>query len=492
MLLQYWLLSYLAPVLSSVVQPALHGPGYDCQQAFPGDSLTLQTVLLCNKTVSTLYYNKTEVQLLDTRVLRLGEGECEQFQGQGFRCVEHYQCHGDSTLITDGSTSTRLVSVVTTVNVSSFHSYTYSILDTTDRKCQTYTKVCCGPGNKDIADIVNLKNVPVPEQDTCESGDESTILRCNSPPPEMEDIKTEVPRPEPPPDYVPKCGRHHSAGYRQSLINLDVKLHESQFAEWPNMCALLVKGVYNSGASLISPRWVITAAHTLPQPWEGVVRCGDWDTAGDTELYSHQERVVTRVVYHPGYDTVKGARGNLWHDLALLQTDQPFTLAPHVDTVCLPPPRQDFTGQLCAATGWGQDRFGDRGKPQVILKEVWMNILEHNSCQEKLRKTKLGSFFILDQSFTCAGGQTDKDMCTGDGGSPLMCEGPNGFVQAGIVSWGINCGLNDVPGVYVNLSNYVCWIKNTVEEIEGSDYFPYNDECNAMGTDYDYDPREAR
>ena len=46
-----------------------------------------------------------------------------------------------------------------------------------------------------------------------------------------------------------------------------------------------------------------------------------------------------------------------------------------------------------------------------------------------------------------------------------MCEGPDGFVQAGIVSWGINCGLNDVPGVYVNLSNYVCWIKNIVEEV---------------------------
>ena len=78
-------LSHLALVLSREIQPALHGPGFDCQPAFPGDSLTLQTVLLCNKTVSTLYYNKTEVQVLDTKVLRLGEGECEQFQGKGFR-----------------------------------------------------------------------------------------------------------------------------------------------------------------------------------------------------------------------------------------------------------------------------------------------------------------------------------------------------------------------------------------------------------------------
>ena len=56
--------------------------------------------------------------------------------------------------------------------------------------------------------------------------------------------------------------------------------------------------------------------------------------------------------------------------------------------------------------------IGDVGKLQVILKEVWMNVIEQNSCQEKLRKTKLGQFFVLDKSFICAGGEVDIDMCT--------------------------------------------------------------------------------
>ena len=46
-----------------------------------------------------------------------------------------------------------------------------------------------------------------------------------------------------------------------------------------------------------------------------------------------------------------------------------------------------------------------------------------------------------------------------------MCEGSDGFVQAGIVSWGVACGLNDVPGVYVDISKYVCWMKTIVEEV---------------------------
>ena len=37
--------------------------------------------------------------------------------------------------------------------------------------------------------------------------------------------------------------RHNPDGYRQALINLDEGLHESQFAEWPNMCAIMEKVV---------------------------------------------------------------------------------------------------------------------------------------------------------------------------------------------------------------------------------------------------------
>ena len=41
-----------------------------------------------------------------------------------------------------------------------------------------------------------------------------------------------------------------------------------------------------------------------------------------------------------------------------------------------------------------------------------MNVIDHKSCQEKLRKTKLGRFFILNKLFICAGGEVDIDMCT--------------------------------------------------------------------------------
>lgn len=32
------------------------------------------------------------------------------------------------------------------------------------------------------------------------------------------------------------------------------------------------------------------------------------------------------------------------------------------------------------------------------------------------------------------------------------------FVQAGIVAWGLTCGLADTPGVYVNVGSFREWI----------------------------------
>ena len=47
------------------------------------------------------------------------------------------------------------------------------------------------------------------------------------------------------------------------------------------------------------------------------------------------------------------------------------------------------------------------------MKEVWLDVIGHETCQKKLRETRLGKFFELDRkSFICAGGESDKDMCT--------------------------------------------------------------------------------
>ena len=63
----------------------------------------------------------------------------------------------------------------------------------------------------------------------------------------------------------------------------------------------------------------------------------------------------------------------------------------------------------------------------TVLKEVVVPLVDNKRCQKLLREnTRLGTFFELDSSFLCAGGEKDIDTCKGDGGSPLTCRQGNG------------------------------------------------------------------
>ena len=59
----------------------------------------------------------------------------------------------------------------------------------------------------------------------------------------------------------------------------------------------------------------------------------------------------------------------------------------------------------------------------------------------------------------CAGGEKGKDACEGDGGAPLVCQSESGLWHVvGLVAWGVDCALEDVPGVYVNIYKYIDFI----------------------------------
>ena len=63
----------------------------------------------------------------------------------------------------------------------------------------------------------------------------------------------------------------------------------------------------------------------------------------------------------------------------------------------------------------------------TVLEEVVVPLVDNKRCQKLLREnTRLGTFFELDSSFLCAGGEKDIDTCKGDGGSPLTCKQGNG------------------------------------------------------------------
>ena len=325
---------------------------------------------------------------------------CHEYtESQGYECVPYYQCH-NGTIITDGA---GLIDIRNG----------FAALTPEDSKCPGFLDVCC----KD---------------------------------PDF------IPPPPPQVKYAPKCGRRNLNGLGARIQGFTQG--ESQVGEWPHMCALLREEqpgglrTFLCGASLISPGVLLTAAHCVQEfrsnPGQLVVRCGEWDTQTTTESFPYQDREVASLAVHPEFNG-----RNLANDFAVLFMATDFSLDYNVDTVCLPEPGENFDNKSCFATGWGKDKFGAAGEFQVVLKELEIPVVDHNTCQEKFRATRLGPRFRLDPSFICAGGRPGQDTCEGDGGSPGLSLPryqsahlhPGGYCDLGSGLWrrnarGLRCG----------------------------------------------------
>ena len=210
---------------------------------------------------------------------------------------------------------------------------------------------------------------------------------------------------------------------------------------------------------------VLTVGHKVDgeDPLDLTVRAGEWDTQTTSEHLAHVESNVASMVVHKDLN-----KGNGINNIALLFLASPIANNKHINTICLPPPHMNFDGARCFVTGWGKHKFGQEGKYQEILKKIELPVIDRQKCTEMFRKTRLGKYYILNESFICAGGETGVDSCTGDGGSPLVCPDNSGnYYQAGIVAFGIGCGENNVPGGYTNVAFFADWIE---EEIQYQEY----------------------
>jgi len=246
--------------------------------------------------------------------------------------------------------------------------------------------------------------------------------------------------------------------------NQQVYGNQVRSGQFPWVMALFTKGQYFGGGSLIAPGLVLTAAHILVRKSSVYikVRAGEWDLSSSGEVEPPEERQVIKIIIHEAFKYSSGA-----NNLALLFLDSPFEIKPHIQTICLPIPGQTFEGRRCMVAGWGKRSFA--GTELLSIQEkIELPIVDSLRCQHQLRQTRMGSNYQLSDSLICAGGEQGKDVCPRFGGSALFCalEGdPNRYEQAGIVNWGIECGQENVPGIYTSVSKFKEWIDPHLEQV---------------------------
>ncbi|NXS56900.1 FAXD protein, partial [Brachypteracias leptosomus] len=206
------------------------------------------------------------------------------------------------------------------------------------------------------------------------------------------------------------------------------------------------------GGSLISSRWVVTAAHCLDLVRPRYVTVGDFDKYR-REL-KEQKIAVERSWTHPHYDT-----NNYNSDIALLYLSSAAVFNEYVAPLCLPSPTLATLlaqeGRVGMVSGWGASHAS--GSTLRFLMKVHLPIVNMETCQHSMAR------LVTDNMF-CAGHHTEvADSCKGDSGGPFTVSYHNTWFLLGVVSWGEGCAERGKYGVYTRVSNYLPWIKEVVE-----------------------------
>ncbi|KAI5213832.1 Kallikrein-11 [Manis pentadactyla] len=226
-----------------------------------------------------------------------------------------------------------------------------------------------------------------------------------------------------------------------------IKGYECPPHSQPWQAALFQKTRLFCGATLIAPKWLLTAAHCQKPRY--IVHLGEHNLQRPDGC--EQTRVATESFPHPGFNNTLPNKDHR-NDIMLVKMSvsavitravRPLTLSSR----CVTP------GTRCLISGWGTTSSPQLNLPHT-LRCANISIIGQEECENAYPGN------ITDTMVCASVKEEGKDSCQGDSGGPLVC---NGSLQ-GIISWGQDpCAVTKKPGVYTKVCKYVGWIRKTME-----------------------------
>lgn len=225
-------------------------------------------------------------------------------------------------------------------------------------------------------------------------------------------------------------------------------------ADYPFIGALIAHGVAPAAGqsctgTLIAPTLFLTAAHCVAD-----TSASGWDVLfGQTSLSGTggQRIAVTSLSWNPAFtDELIGS------DVALVH----LARAPVAPVAPVPLIDQGHAaaaapGTLARVLGWGATRLDD--DVQIMpddLRTALLTLRDDTTCAAG------AGFPYAGATMLCAyAGPSGQGPCFGDSGGPLLvADGHDGWLVAGITSWGLVCGSTISPSVFADVLQLRSWI----------------------------------
>ncbi|MEQ2272788.1 hypothetical protein XENORESO_012572 [Xenotaenia resolanae] len=237
---------------------------------------------------------------------------------------------------------------------------------------------------------------------------------------------------------------------------------DARQGSWPWQVSLQYDGIHQCGGSIISNRWIVSAAHCFPERNRFINR---WRVLLGS-IYNKPVNAnvveVKTIVYHSSYLPFVDANiDDNSRDIAVLALAQPLTFNEYIQPVCLPTYGQRLIdGQMGTVTGWGN--VGYYGHLADVLQEANVPIISDAVCNAPDYYDNQ-----ITTSMFCAGYEKGGiDACQGDSGGPFVAADclskTSRYRLLGVVSWGTGCAMAKKPGVYTRVCRFLPWISTAM------------------------------
>lgn len=208
----------------------------------------------------------------------------------------------------------------------------------------------------------------------------------------------------------------------------------------PYQVSMVLNGNSFCGGFIISPNYVLTAAHCVQNVQPQRIRL----RVGSTRRDSGGRIVpVANVTVHAQYGNPR-----FDNDIAALQLAQPLAFTTAIRPVRLPAPGQQVPIVRLTVTGWGLTVIGGRTIPRMMM-EARIPVVPHWLCRLSYGDSLTNNMFCGGH-FLIGG----VSSCQGDSGGPAVFRG----TALGIVSFARGCALPLSPTVFTNIAALRDWV----------------------------------